>query len=116
MSDRAFNYKIDREQLVRDIMSYGGISIKDASIILGMKTSDSFRVKLCRGSFSLEDILLLGKAAGMHMIVRDSTAVICVNDYGYDPVIEDYLLKWKDCRKEIIDDEIKRLQALRDSL
>lgn len=116
MSDRAFAYKIDKEELVRDIMRHGNISIKDASIILGMRTSDSFRVKLCRGSFSLEDIVLLGKAAGMYTMIRDNTTFICVNDYGYDSAIEANLIKWKDCKKEVIDDEIRRLQALRDSL
>lgn len=116
MKDRAFNITIDKEKLARDIMRHGNISIKDASIILGMKTAEAFRVKLSRGSFSLEDILMLSMAAGLEMSISNTSDYIFVNDYCYNKDAEVHLTKWKDCKKEVIDAEIRRLQALKDSI
>ena len=117
MKDRAFNLVIDKEKLARDIMEYGGISCKDAGIILGMKTTEAFRVKLNRGSISLEDIIVLGRAAGLNLVLNDDYYhTIFVSDYCYNPDVEAQLTKWKDCKKEVIEAEIRRLEEIKEHL
>lgn len=116
MSDRSYFLKVDKEKLARDIMKRGGISIKDASIILGMKSTEAFRVKLSRGSVSLEDIIMLSSAAGLEMSIGNKSSYIFVDEYCDNPSVNEQLKKWKESKKEFIDAEIERLQQIKKRL